>query len=252
MDWNNDIKRWPNHERSELIRCEPHVWHVQNNGNGPKLLFLHGTGASLHSWAPLINSLGKEIQSIVIDLPGHGFTELGTTQRSSLTLMVKDIIRLIRHIDYKPDIIVGHSAGVAIALEISREIVIKGVFGVNPALSKFSGVAGFAFPMIAKVMAINPLTSIYLAGLGKSRTRVDRLLKATGSVLNESQIALYHKLFQDKKHIQGTLLMMAQWNLDRLLFRLSQIPVPSLFVTGQLDKTVSPRTLELQKKKDTR
>ncbi len=50
-------------------------WHVQQMGQGPKLLLLHGTAASTHSFRALAPLLAPHFTLLIPDLPGHAFTE---------------------------------------------------------------------------------------------------------------------------------------------------------------------------------
>ena len=45
---------------------------------------------------------------------------------------------------------------------------------------------------------------------------------------------------QDPAHVDGTLAMMAQWQLDGLNASLPRIETPTLFLTGGSDRTVPP------------
>ena len=42
----------------------------------------------------------------------------------------------------------------------------------------------------------------------------------------------------DKKHVEGTLAMMSQWNLNQLILRLKQIEIPVCLIVGQNDNIV--------------
>ena len=238
MEWEEHKTNWPNSNYSIFVKAPPHHWHVQQAGQGPSLLLLHGTGASTHSWHRLFQLFCKEFSVTAIDLPGHGFTRVGTKQRSSLTSMTFDILALCKAHKISPDYIIGHSAGAAIALEMSKTLHLKGVIGINAALSKFGGMASWAFPMMARIIALNPFIPSYLAGLGRNSVRVEKLLKETGSKLSSDQMSRYRTLFQDRNHVEGALLMMAQWNLDRLLLRLSEIKTHTLLIAGERDRTV--------------
>lgn len=46
----------------------------QGNPNGPPLILIHGTSASLHTWEPLVERLGGEYRVITYSQPGHGLT----------------------------------------------------------------------------------------------------------------------------------------------------------------------------------
>ena len=55
-----------------------------------------------------------------------------------------------------------------------------------------------------------------------------------------SRIDAYTQLFRTRRHVDGTLLMMAAWKLDGLLADLPKLDLPCLFLTGGNDKTVPP------------
>ena len=84
LDWASERARWPNAAHSRFTRAGGLAWHVQDIGDGPVLLLVHGTGASTHSWGGVAARLAARYRVIVPDLPGHGFTELGGSERSSL------------------------------------------------------------------------------------------------------------------------------------------------------------------------
>ncbi len=46
----------------------------QGRGDGPVMVLLHGSNASLHTWEPLVARLGGTYRIITMDLPGHGLT----------------------------------------------------------------------------------------------------------------------------------------------------------------------------------
>ena len=50
--------------------------HYRNQGqrNGPPLVLLHGSNASLHTWEPWVQQIGDAFHIITVDLPAHGLT----------------------------------------------------------------------------------------------------------------------------------------------------------------------------------
>src|SRR5271165_4324587 len=112
--WNRDGKNWPNSDASSFVQAAGIRWHVQRMGQGPRLLLIHGTGAATHSWRGLLPILAPQFAIVAPDLPGHGFTQSPTARRLSLPGMASDLGQLLRALDFKPDIVVGHSAGAAI------------------------------------------------------------------------------------------------------------------------------------------
>ncbi|MHA7871000.1 MAG: alpha/beta fold hydrolase, partial [Hyphococcus sp.] len=58
-------------ENSEGLRVH---YRDQGNPEGPPVVLIHGTAASLHTWEPLVERLGGEYRIITYDQPGHGLT----------------------------------------------------------------------------------------------------------------------------------------------------------------------------------
>lgn len=239
MDWERDLQTWSLPELSRRIVNGPHRWHVQMAGDGPDLLLLPGAGASTHTWRVLIPELAKTYRVIAPDLPGQGFTQSPNAKRSGLPEMVEDLTRLCIAEGWKPAAIIGHSAGAAIALRLSQTLDVPKVVGLNPALDNFDGVAGWLFPILARLLAANPFTANMFT-FGASPARARRLIEGTGSHISEADLAFYTRLTADRNHVNGALQMMARWSLDELLQDLQKIGAEVLFLVGENDKAVPP------------
>jgi len=223
----------------------PHRWHLQETGTGPAVLLLHGAGASTHSWRALIPALAAHHRVVALDLPGQGFTRMGTKSRSGLDAMARDIAALCRAQGIAPTAIVGHSAGAALALELAgRFDPVPAVIGINAALDRFEGVAGWLFPVLARLLALNPFSALALTLGGDPLARARRLIESTGSTLDAEGYALYARLLSDRAHVDGTLRMMAQWDVSGLSARLPGIGARTLFVVGKADTAVPPAVSE--------
>lgn len=237
---------WPNRTASRIVRGPKHLWHVQQMGDGPDVVLLHGAGGSVHSYAALIPLLAKRVRVFAPDLPGHGFTKRGAQRRSGLQQMAEDISALCAQEGVSPTAIIGHSAGGAIALMMGQLPAHRHttIIGINPALSRFEGMAGVLFPAMAKLLATVPFTSRLFSGVSSRPERVKALIDSTGSKLSDDQIELYRRLVAREAHVNGTLDMMAQWDLDLLIDGLMQITNPVHFITGTYDMTVPARVAE--------
>ncbi len=228
---------WPLAEHSRIVATRPHRWHVQQLGAGPDILLLHGAGASTHSWRGVAPLLAARMRVTMIDLPGHGFTRSGGS-RAGLDTMAEDITTLLRDLDMQPAALLGHSAGAAIALRLSLDAPQPvPVITVNGAFRMFDGIAGYLFPLMAKALAINPLTiPLFTAGSSPARTR--RMLAGTGSDIDAEGHRLYHTLISDRTHVAGALAMMSNWSLDRLVRDAGTLRAPVLLLAGLRDRTV--------------
>lgn len=242
MDWARNAD-WPMASASRFVLSKPHKWHVQEMGDGPMLLLLHGAGGGTQSWRHLYEPLGESFRLVAVDLPGQGFTKLGAQGRCSLDAMSEDIAALCAQERWQPDAIIGHSAGAAIALRMAQDMSPPPpVVGINAALGNFKGLAGVAFPLIAKALAATPwIAHIFTASTARPKS-VQRLLDGTGSILPVEDQEFYRRLISDKSHVESTLAMMAQWRLDPLLAGLASCLSPTLLITGGNDKAVPPAT----------
>jgi magnesium chelatase accessory protein len=237
---------WPMRAASRAVHVRPHLWHVQevgpDTGAPPLLLLLHGAGGATHSWRGLAPLLARQFRLVMPDLPGQGFTRLGDRNRCGLDTMAEDIAALCADQGWQPDAVVGHSAGAALALRLMELLAPapRAMVGLNAALGNFDGLAGLLFPMLARLLSLNPLVPPVFARMAGGEAQVRRLLAATGSTPDAEGVRLYGRLVRDPAHVDGTLTMMAQWQLDGLLARLPGIGLPVLFVVGSQDRAVPP------------
>lgn len=242
MRWPDDARNWPMTAYSRQVLHRPHRWHIQEHGEGPLILLIHGAGGATQSFRDLFSILAETHHVVAVDLPGQGFTQLGAQQRCGLDHMSQDLLALCRNQGWEPDIVVGHSAGVAIALrmwELGMRPT-RGIVGINAALGNFKGVAGWLFPMMAKALAATPFSAGVFAST-TTRSAVRNLVEGTGSKLGQEGLELYYRLATDRGHVDATLSMMAQWSLDGLLSRLDRIDTPVHLITGLNDKAVPPQ-----------
>lgn len=249
MDWARDLPSWPNASLSRIVAQRPHRWHVQEAGTGPTLLLIHGTGGATHSWRDVLPDLARDHRVIALDLPGQGLTQMGSRQRCGLDAMTEDIASLCTAQGWTPDAIIGHSAGAPIALRLSERLRSSEgqapvVIGLNAALGHFKGVAGWLFPVLAKMLALNPLTAGLFVRSVSGPGRIQGLIRSTGSDLGPEGMALYERLIRDKGHVDATLAMMSQWRLDQLLSDLPDITTRTVLIAGTGDKAVPPEVSE--------
>jgi magnesium chelatase accessory protein len=209
------------------------------------VLLLHGAGGSTHSFRDLAPLLAADFDVVALDLPGQGFTQLGARHRSGLEDTAEDMLRLCAQEGWQPEVIVGHSAGGALALRLAQGLLsprgqVPAVVGINAALDTFKGLAGVLFPALAKFLASVPFTAQVFAGTAGKPERVSALIRGTGSEIDAGGLDGYRRLIGDRNHADATLLMMAQWDLAALLADLPRITARTLFIVGDRDRTVPP------------
>lgn len=243
-DWATDGKDWPNRDSSQFVRAGGYEWHVQTMGpkstDAPVCLLIHGTGASTHSWRDVMPSLAEQFKVVAMDLPGHGFTKSGVTGRVTVDGMAASVATLLDTLGIKPDVIVGHSAGVAIAAQLLLERGWQApLIGFTPALMPFPGLAAKIFPQLAKMLFTNPFVSIIFSRMAQAPGQTAKFLtRSTGSQINAAGAKYYTRLFSKSGHCDGAIRMMANWRLEALGARLKDLASPVLLVSAAKDAAI--------------
>lgn len=241
LNWSAERDSWPHAQFSQFHQAGGLRWHVQQMGQGPPMLLVHGTGASTHSWRALTPLLAEHFTLIAMDLPGHGFTQCPPRRRLSLPGMAEAVAALVDVLGVKPAVLVGHSAGAAILIRCCLDGLLSpnAVISINGALLPFRGAAGYLFPPLAKLLFVNPLTPRILARRAADRERVVRLIRGTGSEIDAEGIDLYARLFASPAHVSAALGMMANWDLHRFARELPELGQALHLIVGENDRAVS-------------
>jgi magnesium chelatase accessory protein len=240
LDWNREGQIWPNREASTFVTTGRAHWHVQQMGEGPPLLLIHGTGASVHSWRDLMPLLAKDYAVTAIDLPRHAFTRGHDAYAMSLPAMAREIAALMAVLEIEPAAIIGHSAGAAIALQLALDHRFAGpIIGLSAALRPFPGAMAQIFPAIAKALFVNPLVPRFFAGTIDLAGGAERFMwRSTRSRIDASGMACYRTLLKNPDHAGGGLAMMANWDLPGLKARMGEVGNPVLLIHGAQDPAI--------------
>jgi magnesium chelatase accessory protein len=230
---------WPLRAHARRIRAR-HDWWVVEHGTGPEVLMLHGAGGSGHSFRALAPALAG-YRCLIPDLPGQGFTRAGSRGRFGIAPMAEDLAGLITAAGWQPRLVIGHSAGVPLALQLSTLVELRAVIGLNAALGQFDGAAGFLFPLLARALAATPFVPALVSKAWGNEAKVRQLIEGTGSKLDDAGIGQYLTLVRRADHVDGTLGMMAAWRVDRLMAGATRLTVPVLLVANAGDRVVPPR-----------
>lgn len=91
---------------------------MQDIGSGTLLLLIHGGDGATPSFRHLIPLRTKTHRVFAIGLPSQGFTVLGSKLRGGLTAMAEEVKARWLQENWQPLIVVGHSAGAALALRM--------------------------------------------------------------------------------------------------------------------------------------
>jgi magnesium chelatase accessory protein len=237
---------WPGAEYSRFVEAVGLRWHLQLRGSGADVLLLHGTGASSHSWAPLAPLLEQRFRLLAVDLPGQGFTGLAPPAQCSLPGMSQAVAALLDELDFRPRLILGHSAGAAVA----SSLCLRGscnpaaVVSINGALLPFGRAAAPVFSRAARLLASMPVFPQLVALHAVPRKPVERMLRQTGSSISPDMVRCYRELLGNPRHVAGTLRMMANWDLPQLERNLDRLNPALELLVGDNDQVVPPAQAE--------
>ena len=156
------------------------------------------------------------------------------------------VTTLLHSLSIRPALLIGHSAGAAIAVRMALDglVVPTGIVSLNGALLPFGPLQGLMFAPMAKALALLPFAPRLFAWGARDRSAVERLIASTGSKLDDRGVELYWRLVRSPAHVAGVLQMMSQWHLDRLASELPQLQVPLALLVGARDRTVLPASAE--------
>jgi magnesium chelatase accessory protein len=241
--WDREGRNWPNRADSRFVQTGRLHWHVQIMGpiDAPVLLLIHGTGAATHSWRDLAPLLATRFRVIAPDLPGHGFTSGRPVGGLSMPAMARAVGDLVSALGCDPAVIVGHSAGAAIAIRMALGGVAKprAIVGLGAALWPIPGLAGVLFPSLARALFVNPIAPHVFARLARTPGETARFLaRSTGSQIDATGIGCYERLFATAGHCAGAITMMADWDLPALKRDLPRLGNPLLLVHGAGDAAI--------------
>ena len=154
--------------------------------------------------------------------------------------MSAEVAKLIKEMQLSPAMIIGHSAGAAIALHLIARLpqTPELLVSINGAFEPFDGVMQFIAPIAAKAATFGGLAAWMVSRNSANVAGVRRLVSNIGSDPDLVNPSPYSLLLQKRSHVQGALRMMAHWDLSRLLCDSAQLDTPILFLAGTADQAV--------------
>jgi pimeloyl-ACP methyl ester carboxylesterase len=95
------------------------VLSYEERGRGdPPVLLLHAMGGSGRFMAPQLEALGRRRRTLAVDLRGHGGSDAPAGDYST-AILGDDVARLCAALELRRPVVVGHSMGGMVALELA-------------------------------------------------------------------------------------------------------------------------------------
>ena len=206
--------------------------HYRDEGEGPPIVLIHGTGASLHTWEDWTTDLVKNYRVIRLDLPAYGLTGQDPQKRYSS----KDYVDLLHAFLGELKVDKFHLAGNSLGGLISwlyasyHPEKVEQLVLLDP--------SGFPFkntPMVIK-MAKTPILNNFIRYI-TPRSFIEKNIKEVyydETLIKESTIDRYHDLSQYKGNRQA-FIDRAYVEREDYTERLGLIQAPTLILWGEND-----------------
>ena len=220
--------------------------HVQTCGAGqPAFLLLHGFAANLDSWEAVMGPLSRHGQVIAFDRPAFGQTERPLNWKGQNPYCFDAQVELARQLldayNVPRAILMGHSAGGALALQLALQYPerVQALVLVDAAIFSGGGPPGWAQPLLG-------LPPIRWLGLRMIRQAGKRLPKLLELAWHDPQRLTPEIVSQYTRPLKLENWDRALWEFTRanqapkLAGCLAQVRMPVLVVSGDDDRIVPP------------
>lgn len=204
----------------------------------PPLVFLHGVGLRKEVWEPQVAAFADRRRVVVYDMLGHGGSGLGDGE-AGLTAFIAQAARLLDDLDIAAADVVGHSMGalVALGLALAHPQRVRRLVAMNAVYERTIGQRAAVLDRAAEIERDGPRGAADRAvarWFGEDPEPALRLQAAQVRDWLESAdplgYARAYRIFasSDAVHVG----------------RLPALPMPTLYLTGELDANSSPAMSE--------
>jgi pimeloyl-ACP methyl ester carboxylesterase len=219
---------------------------VADSGSGPKsVILLHGVIGSVEDWETVIPLLETRYRVIAIDRPGHGYSA-EPRENNTVALNARVVSALMSTLDLQDVVVVGHSYGGSIALQLAVENppALRGAVLVAPG-SYPDFPAGFLEKLMTAPLIGRGATRALIPLIGEDRIR-EGLAKALAPDADsvpanffESRVLLWKKPVPLRARAEHKLAY--NDDLARMLPDYPKIAKPVAVLQGEADSLVALR-----------
>lgn len=108
-------------EHSYFLKVDDINVHIRVKGEGEPIFLIHGSFASLHTWADWEEELNPYFMTISMDLPGHGLTGPDVLKRYGVADYAALVVGIADQLGLDEFHVAGNSMGGAVALKMASD-----------------------------------------------------------------------------------------------------------------------------------
>jgi pimeloyl-ACP methyl ester carboxylesterase len=215
--------------------------HLRDEGNkqGPVLVLLHGSNASLQTWEPWVARLGAKYRVISLDQIGHGLTGANPANDYGPKAFVDTLDAALTKINVQKFALAGNSMGGGIAVhyalahpeKLSALILVDA--GGAPNSEPKSTPIGFK---VARMPLIKELVR-YITPRSIIEKSVHQTL-ANDAIIDEAMIDRYWELLRYPGNREATGYRFAAKRIPFDAATLSKVTIPTLVMWGEEDQLI--------------
>jgi pimeloyl-ACP methyl ester carboxylesterase len=229
---------------SQFIEINDLSVHVKKFGQGePVFVLLHGFGASLYSWQPVMEALSQHGTVIAFDRPAFGLTDRPLNWEGqnpySPEAQVALAIGMLDHFGVQQAILVGNSAGGTVAMQtaLAHPERVSALILVDPAVYNAGGAPAWVRPLLAtpQMRHLGPLLARQIQKRGPELLN---LAWHDPSLLKPETVELYQKPLQVENWDKALWELTLTGGRSNLAERLDELILPVLVITGDDDRIV--------------
>lgn len=215
----------------------------QGQRNGPALVLLHGSNASLHTWEPWVTQIGDQFRIISLDLPTHGLTGAVPGDDYSQEGMAKFVDEFTSAIGVERFALAGNSMGGGVSARFAlmhperlTHLILVDASGMPTKTPRDPGL-GFRLarmPVLQNVMLYLTPRTLFEDGLKKAI--------ADDTLVTPAMVDRYWELNRRAGNRSATLKRFQTPPDNFVEQNAAKIATPTLILWGALD-TLTPRDM---------
>lgn len=227
-------------QQSKFIDIDGMSVHYRIEGQGPKLVLLHGSSASLHTWEGWVDALKDSYTIISLDLPGHGLTGPHPDNLYDAISSAKFIDHFSRALELESFALAGNSRGGNIAWNYAvlhpnkvSALILVDASGLPseddiPFIFKF-----YQIPILKELLTI--FTPQFMV-----RNSIEDVY-GEPNLVTDTMVQQYHDLLLMQGNRQATVERFDPAQFKNLYSRITEIKIPTLILWGTKDTWILPK-----------